>query len=303
MASLRGRLLLLVILSATPALGLIVYSAMEQRAAAETEAQRKTRELAALIVEKENRLIDESRQMLVILSTLPFVTEPGLLPRCRDLLVRIHKHNPLFANIGMADADGNLLCSGIGFDKPINIADKPEFQRAIESHDFAVGDYLVGRLSRVSSLGMAFPVYGEDAKLLRVLYASIDLGWLQDTVKTLTMPAGTVVAMVDVNGTFLARLPDLKHEWTGQPAPERAELADLLAGNCQGFAEFKGQDNVLRLYAFEPLQWIDEHCSYVRVGVPKDAVYGTIETRTLRDITALLIMTILLLTIASMPLS
>lgn len=104
--------------------------------------------------------------------------------------------------------------------------------------------------------------------------------------------------MVDVNGTLLARLPDLKHEWTGQPAPERAELADLLAGNCQGFAEFKGQDNVLRLYAFEPLQWIDEHCSYVRVGVPKDEVYGAIETRTLRDITALLIMTILLLTIA-----
>lgn len=294
MVSLRGRLLLLVILSAIPAFGLIVYSAMEQRAAAELQAQRKTRELAVLIVEKENRLIDETRQMLVILSTIPFVTEPELLPRCRELLVRIRSQNPLFVNIGMADADGNLLCSAMDLDKPVNIANKPAFQRAIESHDFAVGDYLIDPLSRVSSLGMGFPVYSDDNKLRSVLYARIDLGWLRDIVKTLSMPAGTVVAMVGTNGTLLARIPDPTHEWTGQPATERT----LLSKDCRGFAEIRGLDNVLRLYAIEPLQWIDDHCSYIRVGVAKDEVYSVIEARTRRDITTLLIMTLLLLAIA-----
>jgi PAS domain S-box-containing protein len=298
MASLRGRLLLLVMLSATPAFGLIAYSAMEQRSLAEAEAQRKTGALATLIVDKENRLIDETRQMLLILANIPIVTVPELLPHCHTTLKHIHQQNPLFTDIGMADADGNLLCSAIGFDKPINIADRPEFQRAIESHGFAVGDYLVDPLSRVSNLGMGFPVYGNDGSLLRVLYARIDLGWLQDMIKKLAMPIGTVVAMVDAQGTLLARIPDPAHEWTGQPAPESARLAELLAGNCRGFTEFKGQDNVLRLYAIEPLQWIDEHCSYVRVGVPKDKIYGSIEARTQRNITTLLILTILLLAIA-----
>ncbi|WP_292564842.1 response regulator [Methylomonas sp.] len=298
MASLRGRLLLLVLLSAIPAIGLIVYSAMEQRAAAELEAQRKTRELATLIVDKENRLIDQTRQMLAVLANIPSLTAPQFIPRCRELLVSIQSQNPLFANIGIADAEGNLRCSALRFDKLINIADKPEFRRAIESHGFAVGDYLVGRLSKVSSLGMGLPVYNDAGKLISVLYASIDLAWLQEMVKKILLPPGTVVAVVDANGILLARLPDPNHEWTGQEAPERESLADLLANDCRGYAEFMGQDNVLRLYAVEPLQWVSDQCIYVRVGVPKHGVYSLIEARTLRNITALLMQTILLLTIA-----
>lgn len=295
---LRSRLLLLVLLSSLPAFGLIVYSAMEGRVAAVTEARQKTEGLAALVAEKENRLINETRQMLVILSNVPAMIVPELLSRCDGFLRSLRQQNPLYANIGMVDAEGNLLCSALPFDAPINFADRPWFRRAVAAKAFAVGDLLVGRLSKVPSLGMGYPVYGEDGRLQKVLYATLELVGLQEMAKKLQLPPGAVVAVVDANGILLARHPDPAHEWTGKPAPEREAVGDMLAADCRGFAEFPGQDGVMRLNSIEPLQWIDGKCMYVRVGVPKDEVYEPVETRTRRDILALLIMTTLLLAIA-----
>lgn len=296
--SLRSRLLLLVLLSAFPAFGLIIYSAMEERIAAELDARRKTGELAVLFAEKEHRLINEIRQMLAILANIPYVTVPELLPRCRESLPRIHRQNPLLANIGMVDAEGNLLCSALPFDTPINFADRAWFRRAVSSREFAVGDPVVGRLTKVLGLGMGYPVYGGDGHLLKVLFATYDLIRLQDIAKELPVSPGTVVAVVNVDGTFLMRYPDPLHEWTGKPAPEREALGTTLAENCKGFAEFTGLDGVIRLHAVEPLQRVDGECIYVRVGVPKDEVYGPVAARARRDIAALLGMTALLLVIA-----
>ncbi|MEN6585537.1 MAG: response regulator [Sulfuricella sp.] len=296
--SLRSRLLLLVLLSAIPAFGLIVYSAMEERAASVEEAQRTTRELATRVVEEENRLIAETRQMLATLSNVPYVFAPELLPRCRESLPRIRRQNPLYANIGMVDAEGNLLCSALSFNTPIKLADRAWFRRAVATRDFAVGDPYVGRLTGMLNLGMGYPVYGDDGRLLKVLFATFDLAWLQDMAKKLPMPAGTVVAVVNANRTILARLPDPKQEWTGKLAPERESFAPILAGSCRGFMEFRGQDGVVRLNSIEPLQWVEGKCIYVRVGVPKDVVLGPVEARFHRDMTVLLVMTVLLLAIA-----
>ncbi len=296
--SLRSRLLLLVLLSMLPAFGLIVYSAMEQRTIAVAEAQQKTRELATLATAEEKSLISETRQMLSILSNTPYVTVPELLPRCHESLSRIRQQNPLYANIGMVDAEGNLLCSALPFNPPINFSDRAWFRRAVASREFAVGDSLVGRLTRVAGLGMGYPVYRKDGHLLKVLYATFDLTWLQHMAKKLPMPAGTVVAVVDSNGILLARLPDPNHEWTGKPAPEREAPGVMPIENCRGFAELRGQDGVMRLNSIEPLHWADGKCVYVRVGVPTDEVYGPVETRFWRDMRTLLAMTALLVAIA-----
>ncbi|MDD1621404.1 MAG: response regulator [Methylococcaceae bacterium] len=296
--SLRGRLLLLVLLSSMPAFGLIVYSAMEERVAAVTKARQKTEGLAVLVAEKENRLINETRQMLAILSHVPSMTVPELLPRCDGFLRSLRQQNPLYANIGMVDEQGNLVCSALPFDAPINFADRPWFRRTVAAKDFAVGDLLVGRLSKVPSLGMGYPIFGEDGRLRMVLYATLELSGLQKTVKQVPLPQGAVVAVVDTSGILLARHPDPANEWTGKPAPEREALEGMLASDCRGFAEFPGQDGVIRLNSIEPLQRIDGKCMYVRVGVPKDEVYEPVKARAMRDIAVLLTMTALLLAIA-----
>lgn len=296
--SLRSRLLLLVLLSMLPAFGLLIYSATEQRAIAVTAAQQEMRDLATRVTAEEKRLISGTRHMLSILSNIPYVTVPELLPRCRESLPRIRRQNPLYANIGMVDADGNLLCSALPFTAPINFADRAWFSRTVASREFSVGDPLVGRLTGVASLGMGYPVYDEDGGLLKVLYATFDLAWLQHTAKKLPMPPGTVVAVVDTRGTLLARLPDPNNEWTGKPAPESQAPNGASVEQCQGFAELRGQDGVLRFTSIEPLHWVDGKCIYVRIGVPTNEVYGPVEARFWRDLRTLLAMTALLAAMA-----
>lgn len=296
--SLRGRLLLLVLLSALPAFGLIAYSAVESRAAAEAAARRQTAELASRIAREEKRLIGDTRQFLALLSELIIVRDSAMLPRCSGTLALLHKQYPQYANIGMTDARGDLLCSALPFDGTINLADRSWFQRTVSTRDFAVGDPYVGRLTKIWSVGMAYPINGENGQLLKVLFATLDLHWLQEMLKDIPLPAGSVVAVVDTNGTLLARYPDPRHEWTGKPAPEWAELMETLSGNCHGFAEFRGQDGVVRLNSIEPLRWVGNECVYVRVGVPRNEVYASIEARSRRDVAVLVVLTGLLLAFA-----
>lgn len=69
--SLRARLLLLVSMAVAPAFGLVVFSTWEDRVAADTEAQRQTRQLALIVAAEHARLIEQGRQLLITLSSLP----------------------------------------------------------------------------------------------------------------------------------------------------------------------------------------------------------------------------------------
>ncbi|MBZ0104930.1 MAG: response regulator [Sulfuricella denitrificans] len=296
--SLRSRLLLLVLLAAFPAFGLLAYSAMEQRATEREVARHMTRELASRLVAEETRLISNTHQMLALLSNIPYVFDPVLLPRCRESLPRIRQKNPLYANIGMVDADGNLLCSALPFDRQINLADRVWFQRAVSTREFSVGNPYVGRLTKIWNIGMGYPVYGNDGLLLRVLFATFDLNWLQEMAIQLPLPPGSVVEVIDANGSLLARIPDLGHQWAGRPAPEAGKLKTLPDHNCSGFEELRGQDGVVRLTSIEPMHRIGNECIYVRVGVPLDVIYGPIKKRFQRDMYWLLGLTALLLLVA-----
>jgi len=286
--SLRGRLLLLVALAMIPAFGMIVFSTWEDKAAAELRAQQQTRQLAMVVAEEQSRIVGEMRQLLGVLSSLGGMRDPALLPQCNETLARIRQQNALYANIGLVDARGKLLCSALPFKPPVDFSDRAWFQRAIDERGFAVGDYLVGKLSGVPSVGMGYPLYGAGGKLEGVLYATLDLAWMQNLAGRLPLPPGAVVVVVDAGGTVLLRYPDPERKWMGKPAPEKGELQTLLAQSCRGYAEFTGQDGVPRLNAIEPLLHKGGQCVYVRVGVPKDEVYGPIERNFLRNILAML---------------
>ncbi|MBE0434685.1 MAG: response regulator [Methylomicrobium sp.] len=280
---LRGRLLLLVFVSSIPAFGLIIYSAIEDHKAAEREAREQTRALAARIADKQNRLFEETRQLLVLLSNIPYVTVPELLPRCQESLPRIHRQNPLFADIGMTDSEGNLLCNALNFKNPANFADQLWFRRAVANRQFAVGDIIFGLPVKSPELIMSYPVFAKNGALLKVLYASIDLSWLRAALTPLLQSDETVVSLIDTNNTVLLRVPDTDYEWTGRSAP----VWEIPNGNCRAFEEFQDVDGISRIYASEPVLWIDEKCIHVRVGVPKQVFFEPVESRLYRNIAIL----------------
>ena len=291
--SLRVRLLLLVALAILPAFILIIASSWESRVKAEGEARQQTRYLVSQIVEEEKRVFAEGRKLLSILSNIPYVTVPELLPQCRESLPRIRSENPLYANIGIVDPHGQLLCSAMPFTAPVDFSDRAWFRRAVASGGFSIGDYFVGQLTGLPSVGLAYSVYAADGRLLKVLFATIDLSFLEERLKEFDLSPGAAVAVVDANGTILVRYPDPERKLAGKPAPEFEKLGSILDKDCRGFAEFVGQDGVLRLHALEPLMLVDGKCVYVRVGVPTESVVGPIERLFWRDMGAMLVVTLI----------
>lgn len=290
---LRGRLLLLVLLATAPVFALIAASAWEDRAAARDEAERETRRIAVLVVEQQQRVIDEGRTLLATLANIPVVRDPVLLSRCNETVARIRRQNPSYGNIGIVDHDGNMLCSARPFTPGFNIADRSWFRRARDSHEFTVGDYLIGRLSGLPSLTLALPVATEDGTG-EVLFAAVDLSWLQALAQKLALPPGTALAVIDAGGTVLIRHPDPQHEWSGKPAPDQEAVAAAVGPGCRGFADLVGLDGVRRLNAIEPLQFVaGGGCVKVRVGVPREQVYGPIDARFRRNLAAMAAVTLL----------
>ncbi|HEX5803667.1 MAG TPA: response regulator [Azospira sp.] len=296
---LRDRLLLLVLLAVTPSFLLIGYAAWEGRANARAGAELQARQLATYVAEEQNRLIAQSRQLLDTLARLPIVRDATLLSECSATLASIRRNNPMYGNLGLVDARGTMLCSALPFKPGMNVADRSWFRRALDSRDFSIGDYLIGRISGRPSLTLSLPVIDDAGAAQKVLFAAVDLSWLSRLGESLAPPPGTAITVVDGDGIVLARHPDPQQEWTGRRVPPDPASERIVGAGCRGFAELTGIDGVRRLNAIEPLRQLEGgKCLHVRVGVPKDEVYAPIEREFRRNLAAMLAASMLVLAIA-----
>lgn len=85
---------------------------------------------------------------------------------CSNFVARFFSPQGPYSNIGVADVNGNLLCSAKPLHNPVSIADRPYFNRTLEIKDFAAGDCQIGRVTGVPTLNFAYAVYTSDKKVV-----------------------------------------------------------------------------------------------------------------------------------------
>src|SRR5262249_12971954 len=98
LSSLRARLLLVVLLAVLPALGLIVYTDLEQRRLSAAQAQSNALRLARLAAADQAQLIQGAHQLLTALAQLPVVRD-GDAVACTALFTTLQKQYPVYANL------------------------------------------------------------------------------------------------------------------------------------------------------------------------------------------------------------
>ena len=272
-ASLRVRLLLLMMLAVLPPFVLILYNGFEQRRAATREAEQQAHRLARLVTSSHIRLVETSRQLLTVLSHLPAVraVDPE---RCNPLLAELLQQYPLYANLGVTTAEGLIMCSGLPIASPIPAGDRLWFQRAVQTKRFVVGDYQVGRITGKRTVNFSVPVLSPLGKVEAVVFAALDLDWLTRVAVTARLPAGAVLTAVDRSGTIIARYPD-PEKWVGTPAADSPLVRGMLAHRGEGTMEAVGLDGVSRLYAFMPMSPTgSDPTAFVSVGIPAELAYA-----------------------------
>jgi signal transduction histidine kinase len=293
-ASLRLRLWLLVFLAFIPALGLILYTAAEQSRRAAKEVQDQALRLAQLVSSDQERRIDGTRYLLVALAHVSEVRD-GDADECHRFLSGLLKDNPLYANFGLAERTGEIICSAVPLDKPVNVADRTYFLGAVVARDFAIGEFQIGRVTGSATINFGYPVLNGDGRIRAVVFAAMDLSWLNHLLTAVDLPEGASLVVIDRNGTILARYPN-PETWVGQSGM-RDPLFQAMLVQGQGTAELHGMDGVPRIYAFTGLRGLPE-AGYVSIGIPQAVAYAPARRALARNLVCLGFVGVLALTAA-----
>jgi signal transduction histidine kinase len=294
-SGLRFRLILLGSLTLLPILGLMLYTYQEQRQLAITEAQQNALRLARLAANDQEHLIEGARQLLVALAQLPSVQDQDAAA-CSLFMFDLLREYPLYENLGVANLEGDIFCSAILSATMPNVADRPWFQRALETRDFVAGDYITARITGRATMGTAHPVIDGAGRARAVVFAGIDLQWLDRFVAEAQLPEGSTLTVVDQGGTVLTRYPD-PERWRGTPLP--GSMPQSLSAQGEGAAEAEGLDGVPRLYAFTTLCCLPGGDIYLRVGIPKAVAFADANRALTRNLITLGVVTLLVVGLAA----
>ena len=297
-SSLRVRLMLLVLVAVIPAWGLMVYTASEQRQEAIAEIQKNVLRLAESTAREEEQLFQGTRQILIALTN--FIRKPGSDPSgCRAFCAELLRQFKRYANLGAVKLDGDVFCSAIFFDKTTNAADRSWFQRAIQTRDFVVSDYHVDRITGKPVLVLAYPSINPEGEIEAVVFASIDLNWLNRfKFETETqLPDGFTITQIDENGVVLAHQPDTD-QWLGRVMMGNPLFKEILSQDM-GVIKAPGTHDTPYIYAFAPLQSaLKARQVYVVLGIPQRHAYADSKRILIRNLTLLGIVALLSMTAA-----
>ncbi|HEY7677738.1 MAG TPA: diguanylate cyclase [Candidatus Methylomirabilis sp.] len=265
-SSLRFRLLLPFLLSLIPVLVLILYSASLQRRVVAAEVQTNWRTLTRLAAREQERSIAGARQLLALAATLREVRGDAR-PACSALFADVLKRYPSYLNLGVAGPDGTVFCSAAPSGGPLAAADAAVVEQAVQAGEFVVGDYQVVRIAGKALLLCAYPVVAATGRAEAAVFAVLDLDWLNQLATEAQLPEGATVAVIDGQGTILARHPDPK-QWVGRSLPNEPLLRTILTQKA-GAAELPGVDRITRLFAFTELPGTPK-AVYMAIDIPRE---------------------------------
>ncbi len=293
--SLRTRLLALVAAALLPAFGFIVWQALDTRAQAVAEARLDAQRLAGFTAGRFERVTESARELIVTLAAVPAVRDPAS-ENCAQLLAGVLTRHSRYANFGVTDAAGNLICSAVPQKKPVSFSDRAWFQKAKRNHLFTISDFLIGRATGKPSIVLAIPLLDAQEQFRGTVFVSLDLSPFAASVADLPWPANTALTLIDRQGIILARQPE--HEkWVGKPFPPET-LADALTARVGTFMEGRGVDGVLRTYVYQPLHYKNEILGHLFAGIPADSYLAPIDAKLRRNLLWLALIAALCLSIS-----
>lgn len=249
MKSLLARLLLVVAVALVPALGFQVYTEANARHVRQQLMEEEALRQLRLVSTAVERVFDMAEQILDVIAQGPGLRS-GDPERCQRVLETIVKAFPNYPVATFVAPDGRVTCASerptIGLDR----SSRPYFVTALQSDKLVVAPYTIGQRSGRSVVPVAKRVNDANGHMIGVLELSLDLGWFQQQVARVPLPAGGTIRIADRNGIILSH-SGLSTVTVGQPV--LAENDHTLRGSEIGFApEFHARDGRVLFIAFIP---------------------------------------------------
>lgn len=287
--TLLSRLLVLVFVALLPAIAIQVYNEYDLRRLRQVEVQTHAINLADLAAAEQRQIVQGIRQVLIVLSELPSIKARDR-QACNAYLGVVKQRFPAFLTLVVTDLKGQTFCDP--YNKPVNVSARAYFASALKTGDFTVGEFSFGLQSGRKALQFALPFYGDDGQMGGIIIGTISLDWLANYIAKKGAPAGAAIAIMDRNGTFLARYPD-NAQFVGRKAPEKG----YLPGHRRA-ADIVDVDGVRRIVGYSALG--DDYGGLlISFGLDKTQAFAEIQRRTQRGIFLICLSTALALLLVS----
>ena len=279
--SVRLNLILVVLAGILPILAVILYSGIE-RSDHEIEMGRDTASrLARSYAFQQLQEVHRIRKIFTSLSEFPELKNLDIAG-CNTLFRHAVAANPNYVNFALMDAEGNAIASALPFKKQ-NLSNRKEVREVLETGKFAVGEYSVGRVSKVQILPFAGPVRDNQGRLVAVILASLRLVDLAELFDEARLPMNSFIGLTDHAGKRLFRHPATPEAPIGEPIISQVwnRIQDV-----DRDAVFTGMssDGVTRVYAVARLR-LDpgsEPYQNIFIGIPEKQLLSRANAITVR---------------------
>jgi len=244
---LRRRLLLMIAIAVVPIVAVVLFQAKLRRDVQILEVHEAAWRLTNVIAQRQSHLVESVKQLLVLLAQMPEIGK-GQSAACNAFFRGLLAKKQTYFDIGVVDKTGSMICRARDSAPLIDLKHQGLVRRVFETKDFVIGDFqLLGNWQRRALL-FGYPILDDSGAVQDVLFAALDVKWIDQLAAETRLPAGTALTILDSNGTILTRVPD-QEEWSGRQMPD-APFLELTNLRNQSTKEIDGLDGVTRLYAF-----------------------------------------------------
>jgi len=269
-SSLRVRLFLLVLCALLPALGVILYTASEQRRAASAQVTKDMIRLADLAAKDLDDIFVAARDLLVALKRFDQVLN-GDAARCGALFVQLQEEFDKYTNFGVVNPNGEIICASHLPVTPINVTDRSWFRHAKATREFTVGDYEINVFTSQPSISFAQPIVNPSGTVKAIIFATMNLEWLQSFASRIELPARATLNIIDRNDTTLVHFSESETP-AAESIPEALFFRTILTKG-HGVAEAIGSDGATHVFGFTPINAVPATNLYLIVSVPKGVAF------------------------------
>ena len=294
--SIRKSLIVLVLLAVLPALAIMLYTGHELRGEVVDNAKDYALQQVRAMAAHHQRVVDNARLLLMTLAKSSEVRSLDATA-CRALLTDMLARNSAYVSLSLADSSGQILVSAPDARVP-DMGETKYFQDAMRTGAFTVGDYTLLETERRVVVQFAQPITGIGSNPVGILVAAFDLSYFGSLFFETHLPERSVFTLTDAKGMRLTRFPETKkYTWVA----DLPQMVARMSGRDEEgtFLEI-GVDGVSRLYSFKRLHFQGASFPYlmIRLGIPVDQALGQARFVLIRNVTLLVLATILALVTA-----
>ncbi|HVV00314.1 MAG TPA: ATP-binding protein [Verrucomicrobiae bacterium] len=278
----RVRLALLLCLIGLPAVVLIIRANLEERRSEKARVRESALASTRLAASSQADFIKNTRQLLSTLTPLSFLALSTNRVLCETAFSNLRRLAPDYSNFGIIETNGTVFCSADHTNRSASVEGRYFFGRVMRTRAFAVGGYIIGKVTGHRMISFGYPIFNPERNLVRVMSATVDLTVLARSLAEARTPEGGAMVLLDRNGTVLAA--------QGEGAPQPGErmgsdrvLQRLMRGKEAAF-DMTGADGVQRLYAVTPVSDGVSPAMFVYVGIPLTVSMAHVEAVLVRNL-------------------